>query len=314
MLETFLATVSPMMVMFLCILIGFGLKRTRVAPENTATVLSKLEIYVLLPAQILMTFLKYCTLETIRDQYRVVLYGCVAIALSVLMGCLLFRLFSKENYERRIYRYSLIIANTGFLGSAIVPQIMGEAALYTYMLFSLPLNVVLYSWCINTLVPEKKGEKKALWKRLLNPTMIALAAGILLGISGAGSVLPGFALTTLEKLSGCMGPIAMVLTGFVVGGYDLKELLKNKRVYIVSALRLTVLPCVIVACLVLLGADRNTALMAMFAYGAALGLNTVVIPAAHDGDTHTGAAMALISHVGAVVTIPLLYALLTQIL
>ena len=65
---------------------------------------------------------------------------------------------------------------------------------------------------------------------------------------------------------------------------------------------------------ILLGADKLTALLAMFGTGAALGLNTVVIPAAYDGDTRTGAAMAMISHVGAVLTIPLLYALFTQIL
>ena len=53
--------------------------------------------------------------------------------------------------------------------------------------------------------------------------------------------------------------------------------------------------------------------MAMFAFASALGLNTVVVPAAYDGDTTTGAGMAMISHVGAIVTIPLLYAVLTAI-
>ena len=84
--------------------------------------------------------------------------------------------------------------------------------------------------------------------------------------------------------------------------------------YIITFIRLLVLPCAAVAVLTLLGADKETALLAMFACGAALGLNTVVVPAAYDGDTRPGAAMAMISHIGAVVTIPLLYALLTQIL
>ena len=43
MLQTFSATISAMLVMFLCIAIGFLLRKFRLAPENTASVLSKLD-------------------------------------------------------------------------------------------------------------------------------------------------------------------------------------------------------------------------------------------------------------------------------
>ena len=106
----------------------------------------------------------------------------------------------------------------------------------------------------------------------------------------------------------------MVLTGFVIGGYRISELLTNKKVYIATGLRLIVLPLILVGVLWLLGADRLTLLLTVFAYSTALGLNTVVIPAAYDSDTKTGASMAMISHLGSIVTIPLLYSLLTHLL
>ena len=313
-LETFSATVSAMLVMFLCIAIGFILRKCRLAPENTASVLSKLELYVFLPAQILVTFLNYCTVETLQVQYRTVLYGALAVGLEIVIGLLVARFFSKEKTERNLYLYNLIIANMGFLGNAIVPQIMGQEALYSYLLFCLPFNIVLYTWAINLLIPPEKLEKKSIWKKLAHPTLIAMAIGVLLGLSGAGKVLPGFVSTTLTNLSGCMGPVAMLLTGFVIGGYKIGGLLRNVKVYIITVIRLLVLPCAAVAVLTLLGADKEISLLAMFACGAALGLNTVVVPAAYDGDTRPGAAMAMISHIGAVITIPLLYALFTQIL
>lgn len=312
--ETFSATISAMLVMFLCIAIGFLLRKFRLAPENTASVLSKLELYVFLPAQILVTFFNYCTVETLQVQYRTVLYGALAVAMEIVIALLVARFFSREKTERNIYRYNLIIANMGFLGNAIVPQIMGQEALYSYMLFCLPFNIVLYTWAINLLIPPEKLEKKSIWKKLAHPTLIAMAIGVIVGLSGLGKVLPGFVTTTLKNLSGCMGPVAMLLTGFVIGGYEIRGLLKNGKVYIITVIRLLILPSVTVGVLTLLGADKLTALLGMFGTGAALGLNTVVIPAAYDGDTRTGAAMAMISHVGAVVTIPLLYALFSQIL
>ena len=314
MIETFFATLSPMLVMFLCILVGFVLRKRKTAPENTATVLSKLEINVLLPALNLKTFLTYCTVESITSRWQMVLYGVVAVVLTMVMGIPLAKLFAKDKNERKIYRYSLMIANFGFLGNAIVPAIMGDAAMYDYMLFTIPLNILLYAWAFNSLIPEGKGQKKSVWKSLLNPTSVAMTIGIVLGLLGVGPKLPGFITTTLGNLSNCMGPLAMLLTGFVIGGYRLPELLKNKKVYLVTLLRLIVLPAVIMGVLWLLGAQRNVVFMALFAYSAALGLNTVVVPAAYDGDTHTGAGMAVISNAGAVITIPLMYALLTQLL
>jgi predicted permease len=175
--ETFLATLSPMLVMFLCILVGFVLRKSKVAPENTATVLSKLEINVLLPALNLKTFLTYCTVESIAARWQTVLYGAVAVTLSLAMAIPLAKLFTKDKNEVKIYRYSLLFANFGFLGNAIVPAIMGDAIMYDYMLFTIPMNIVLYAWAFNSLIPEGMGEKKSVWKSLLNPTSIAMTIG-----------------------------------------------------------------------------------------------------------------------------------------
>ena len=311
--DSFLATLSPMLVMLLSIVVGFLLRKIKAAPENTATVLSKMEINVFLPALILRTFLTYCTVESISSRYTTILYGAIAIAVAVPLGSVLAMLFTKDKNEFKIYRYSLMVANFGFLGNAIVPAIMGQEMMYNYMLFTMPLNFVLYLWAFNSLIPEGKGEKTSILKNLLKPTCIAMAAGVCMGLLGVGRVLPDFVRTTLNNLAGCMAPVAMILTGFVIGGYPLGSLLKNKRVYIATALRLFVLPAVIVAVLWLLGADNSTLFMAMFAFASALGLNTVVVPAAYGGDTTTGAGMAMISHVGAIITIPLLYALLTTL-
>lgn len=314
MLETFFATLSPMLVMFLCIMAGFVLRKTKVAPENTATVLSRLEFNVLVPALSLKTFLTYCTVDSIAAQWQTVLYGTAATVLAIVIGIPLAKLFTKDKNEYKIYRYSLIVANFSFFGNALVPAIMGEAAIYEYMLFTIPLIILVYAWAFNSLIPEGKGQKQSVWKSLLNPSSVSMVIGIILGLLGVGSILPGFVTTTLDNLSACMGPIAMLLTGFVIGGYRVSGLLKNKKVYIVTFLRLIILPAVIMGFLWLLGARGNILFMAIFAFSTALGLNTVVVPAAYDGDTHTGAGMAVISNAGAVITIPLMYALLTQLL
>lgn len=310
MLEAFLATLSPMMVMFSCIIIGFVVYKLKILPENTPSVLSKLEVNIFLPALVLSSFIRNCTVESIFAQSSVLLYGCIALVISLSMGIPLSYLFSKERNERNIYSYSLVIANCGFLGNAMASQVLGAEGLYLYILFYMPASACIYTWGMRMLIPEGKGQKKSIFKSLLNPSFVSMILGLALGLCGFGKIMPDFASTVLNNLAACMGPVAMLLTGVVIAQYDVLRLLKNKKVYFAAALRLLILPAIIVAVLWLLGADKLTLTLALFCFGSALGLNTVVFPAAYGGDTHTGASMAMISHVGAVISIPVLYALL----
>ena len=72
-LDAFIATLSPMLVMFSCIVIGFVLNKRKALPDNTSTVLSKLENSVLVPSLIINTFMSYCTVASLKQQYKMML-------------------------------------------------------------------------------------------------------------------------------------------------------------------------------------------------------------------------------------------------
>ena len=307
--NVFLATLSPMLVMFACMVIGFILNKKKLCPDNTVTVLSKLETYVLAPALTINTFSKYCTVASLSEQYQMILYCLLALAIAIGISCLLTPMFTGKGYNRNVYRYALTFGNFGFMGNAIVPAIFGEEALYSYMLFTLPLSLAVYTWGIASLIPKGEGKQNPM-KNLLNPSVFAVAIGAVLGLTGASAYVPDFVTSTLSGLGACMGPIAMVLTGFLIGNYSFKSLLSNQKIYIAAVLRLFILPALFILLLKLIGADSTSLIMCLFAFATPLGLNTVVFPAAYGGDTTTGASMAMISHTVCVITIPIMYALL----
>ena len=318
MLSTFKATLSPMLVMFLCIVIGFVLNKKKLCPENSASVLSKLENNVLIPALVINTFMKYCTVASLKEQYKLVLLSVLAVLIAIALAYPLCRLFEKKGYKQNIYRYAMAFGNFGFMGNAIVPAILGSEALYNYMLFTLPLNIAVYTWGASILIPKESkpddGKKQNPLLRLLNPAMVSIALGAVLGLTGAEAVIPAFITTTLGNLAACMGPLAMVLTGFVIGGYPLKTLVSDKKIYPATLLRLFVLPALYVGLMLLLGADDLTLTLCTFAFATPLGLNTVVFPAAYGQDTAPGAAMATVSHTLCVISIPVMVALLQWVL
>lgn len=308
--SVFSATLSPMLVLFVCMVIGFILNKKELCPRDTAQVLSKLENYILVPALIINTFSKYCTVESVSENYKYILYSLVALSIAIVIAIPLSKLFAKKPYDRNIYTYALAFGNFSFMGNAIVPAIMGEEYLYNYMLFTLALNVAVYTWGLLMLIPKSKAKKNPI-KALFNPIVVSIIIGALLGLSGAARYVPKFITSSISGFAACMGPLAMVLTGFVVADFDVVKLLKKRRVYTATALRLIVFPAIFVTVLYFLGADIVTLSLAFFAFGTPLGLNTVVFPAAYGGDTSIGASMAMISHTLCVISIPLLYSLLT---
>lgn len=320
MIETFLATVSPMLIMFVCMLIGFALRKCNLLPSDAAAVMSKLESYVFVPALSFHTFMTYCNINSIKENYNFVLFSVVGLAISLLMAIPLSYFFIKRGgdyYSRNIYKYALTFGNFGFMGNAIVPAILGGVyggdVLYKYMLFTLPLNLMVYSWGVILMIP-KSDNKSGVLKNLVNPIFIAIVLGALCGITGLTDKLPALVTTTVGYFKDCMTPVAMLLTGFVIGGYSLKDMFCNKKIYLATALRLILQPTVIIAVLILLKAPPLVTLMALFAYATPMGINTVIFPSAYGGDASTGASMATVSHTIGTLTIPLMYAFVSMIL
>lgn len=317
MFDLFSVTLSSMLVIFLYLLIGFILNKAKLVPENTGTVLSKLENYVFVPALVINTFSTQCSMESFKKYYTIIFYSIIALVSAFILSMLLAKHFSKnDSYKRSIYRYALVFANFGFLGNAIVPMILGAEdpeILYKYMLFTLPLQILAYTWGIAILIPGGQNSKTTL-SRLNNPIFYSIIIGIVLGLTGTEKYIPGFIMNTLSALSSCMAPVAMVLTGFVAGGYSIKTLLSDRKVYIATFLRLIILPTVILSVLYLFGASSFILTLALFAYATPLGINTVVFPSAYGGETKTGASMVMISHLLCIITIPLMYTLFATII
>lgn len=321
MLPTFIATLNPMLMLFLCMAAGYAVCRTGIMPKDSAAVLSKLETYVFCPALSFVTMSRYCTVASLGTHGINVLISVIAISLAIGIAIPLSGAFAKRGAVRGVYKYALAFGNFGYLGDPIVQALFGDAMLSYYKMFTLPLTVLVYSFGIAVLVP--KGEGKGFLKQIFNFPLIALLLGIIFGITGLGAHIPVFVGSTLDALKDCMGPVAMLIAGFTVANYGMSEMLKNRKVYIATALRLFLLPAIIVAAVfgakelisLVIGApiNNNVVFLAFFAFAAPLGLNTVVFPAAYGEDSSTGASMAMISHTLCVLTIPLLYALMTLI-
>ena len=310
-MDLFLPTLNQMAFLLLLIVVGYILARLRVVPDNTPAVLSKMENNVLIPALVMGTFMTNFTIASIGTAGKFLLAGFVVIGITAPIAVLLARLCSKDAYIRKIYTYGLAFSNFGFMGNAVVEALFPEIFM-EYLIFVLPFWMLIYVWGVPALLIPAEGERRTVGQRLksfLNPMFIAMLVGMALGLLARWFVMPAFFVSAVSTLGSCMSPVAMILTGMTIAKIDLKATFKNLSIYLVSAIRLVVIPAAAIAVLMLLPLERGLAVCILCSLAMPLGLNTIVVPAGYGQDTSVASGMALISHLLSCITIPLVFML-----
>jgi len=312
-MDTFLAAINQMAVLFTFIIIGFIAYRTKIIPQNGAQVLSKVEYWILLPALTVSVFAENFTIEKLGVAGKLFLFGFGLVLSMVAIAIISAKLCTKDKYLRNIYTYGLSISNFSYMGNAVVLAVFPEIFL-EYMIFTLPFSIVTYVWAVNLLLPENltKNTIKDKLKAFINPILISMLVGIILGLTGLK--LPGFLSTVISSAGSCMSPLAMILTGIVIAEMDLKRVLKNKGIYVTSALRLIMIPAIVMLFFILVPMDKSFVICSLCAIAMPFGLNVVIFPSAYGMDTSVGAGMTVVSHIAACVTIPVIFYLATTFL
>lgn len=306
--EIFSSVIFQIAVLFSFIFIGFTIRQGGFLPENSAEIFSKLENRILMPAVVINTFRTNCTVKNISEKWVFIAYSTGVLLFCIATGFVASRFLGKKEYLKKVYRYSISVSNFGFVGTAMVSGIYGAESmeLFDYLMFTLPLNLFTYSIGIAWLVPN--GHGKFSMKNFVNPIFVSIFIGAILGLLP----IPKFRLVTtiINSTAACMSPIAMILTGFVIGGYSFANLFGKWQTYVVAGIRLVFLPTVSVLVLKLFNAPQEAVVATLCANAMPLGLNTVIIPSAYGKSPDDGASMALVSQLTAVFTIPILFYIL----
>lgn len=304
----FLSTLNQMAVLLALIFIGYILSLYNVIPGNGVSLLSKLENNIFIPALMMSTFMQNFTIQRLNTAWQYLLCGFAVVVISIPIAIIFARACTKDSYVQKIYTYGLAFSNFGFMGNAVVAAVFPDVFM-EYLIFVLPFWVLIYIWGAPSLLIPSEGKKTVKDKFLacVNPMFIAVLAGMVIGVSNPP--VPSFFDSTVSALSNCMSPIAMLLTGMTIAQYSLKKIFKNVSIYVVSVIRLLVIPTGAVILLAFIPLPHGLALCTVCSLAMPLGLNTIVIPSAYGKDTSVAAGMALVSHLFSFLTIPFIFML-----
>ena len=281
----------------------------KIVPENSASVLSKLENTIFIPALVMGTFIQNFTVERISSAGTLLTVSFVVVIIAIPFAIAVSKLVTKDKYIQKIYTYGLSFSNFGFMGNAVVSSLFPDI-FFEYLLFTLPLWIFIYIWGVPRLLMADAGKKQTLreaLKSFVNPMFVGMLIGMIIGLFKIP--LPKWLVSVIDVSGSCMSPIAMLLTGMVVSFISLKKTFTNIPIYLISIIRLVVMPLIFVGVASFFDMQETIYICTLCSLAMPLGLNTIVIPSALGKDTTVAAGMAIISHLLSCVSIPVIFAL-----
>ena len=286
-------------VLFAFASIGFSLCKAKIINSESSKFLSTLVVWLFLPATTFKSFSTNFTVKYITEKYDIIITSAIAIIIIATSAYFFSKILTKDKYTRSVYTYSFTVPNSGYMGIPLTQALYGPGMLINLLIFTIPINIYLYTIGYCSLI-----KAKLTFKKLLNPPIFAMVLGAIIGLSGL--TLPDFVADFLSVASAPLGPCTMLILGMVLSEYKFGKLLKKPTNYIVVLFRLILIPTIFVSLFKLLGLT-NLVMPALIAYSMPCGLNTVVFPKLVGEDCETGAALTLISTVISMATIPFMF-------
>ena len=233
--------------MFLVLIVGFILGKTKIIDEVSSKGLSKLIVMVAQPALIInsITSTRYSL-----DNLKLALMG---VGLSLLLHCamaLIARLLClkiKDFNEQKITEFALVFGNTGFLGIPLFNALLPDKGGFVASFFIVGFNVLLWIIGLGIIARGREDIKLTAKKIFINKGTVASFIGFVIFLIPAipacqGFEFPFFISTALSYISGLCTPITMLLAGALIARKSLKSIFSNGRIYYLLALRLIAIP------------------------------------------------------------------------
>lgn len=217
----------------LIVLMGYGLVKSRLLKSEDSKPLSIIGLYIISPAVMIEAFQIDYTPEILQGLMLSLAMAVFLHIILIAIGAVLKRLLKLDPIEHAASIYS----NSGNLIIPIVMALFGREWVIYASCFIVVQTFLFWTHCRMIIVGKGNLSLKVMLK---NINMWAIFIGILL--FAFQIKLPNFINGTLSAVGMFIGPNAMLIAGMLIASIPLKSIVSSKRIYLITALRLLLIP------------------------------------------------------------------------
>jgi len=301
---SFWDTLSEMLVILFAIACGYGANRLGILGGETDKRISKLLLDITMPCMILGAVCTGDELPEASVLFSVLRVAAVFYLLEFAFVLIVPRLLGGTAGQRGVWRYTLVFPNVAFIGYPVASALFGGEALFYAVVLTLPFN--LMSFTLGPLMLT--GAKRFSLRRMFSPCVIASILALVLALARLRP--PAVAGESLEFLGSITVPLSLLFVGSLLAGLPLGSVMASPRLWVLTAVRLLVLPAVLCPILRCLGTEAMVLGIAVTQMAMPAAVNGSLLCMEYGGDAECMAQITLVSTLASIVTIPIVAAVL----
>jgi len=300
----FFDVLAEMLVILFAIAAGYAANHLGYLGGETDQKLSKLILNITMPAMIVAAVITGEELPEISVILSILEVGVVFYVLEFAFVLTVPKLLPGTAGQKGVYRYTLAFPNVGFIGYPVAVALYGDGALFYAAILALPFNLLSYS--LGPLMLAGAGRFR--WRQLLSPCIVASVLGLVLALTRLRP--PAIVGEMLDFVGSITVPLSLLVVGSLLAHMSPGKVLRSPKLWVLSVLRLLMMPALL--CLVLRGMHIEAMVLgiAVSQMGMPVAVNGTLLSMEYGGDTEAMAQVTFLTTLGAIVTIPVLAAVL----
>ena len=283
--------------------VGFYLNKKNILDVETSKKLSAMVVNLTSPLLIISSAGSVAG-GSQGDILLMLVAGLCLYASFPLLSFLMARMVHAPSGCRGVYQCMLMFANTAFMGYPVVQALYGETAIFYTTIFNFGYTILFYTYASYLL--DKEGGKSSRFnpKRLIN---IGLLSGLIaLIIPFSGITLPGIIMEPCSFIGSVTTPLSMLIVGSNMANYPLHDIFSEKRIYVVTAVRLLAMPLLTALYMSMITDNALLICMAAMTIGMPVGSMVAMASSQYEKQARIGSISVVMSTICSMVTIPVL--------
>lgn len=296
-------------VLFLEIVIGFFLVQIRIFDDGMVRRLSLFIGNVTLPALIVSAMNFAYDPVMMKNGTMILVIGFGYYVAAIMMAAAYMKLIQVQPRQEGVHGFSMIFANVGFMGYPVIQAIYGTEGLFYAAVYNIWFNLFLYTVGILLLSKHQKEGNHFQWKSLIsNPNLVALAVGLICFLFSIDKPEPID--LVFEQIGGLTTPLAMLTVGAMLHGSSVREIVRNRTLWLTSLLRMVWMPLLTYFVLKRFGIEGLAMGIPVVMAGMPAAANGAIFAQIYDADYQLSSQTVFLTTLLSVVSIPLLVLLL----
>ena len=225
--------------LLICFVLGYVLNRTHVLDMRGEKILGEILLKAVLPFMIISSSQTKFSFDELRAMAAMFAFAAAYYAVAIAVARVCYRQTNTSDDEQRVMTTCTVFANTGFVGFPLMHALYGDRGLLLAAVFNLVYNAFFYTYGPHIISKKPRFQLSELFSSTVSAASIA--AIVLFIIPWR---MPGFINSAISMVGDMSVPMAMMIMGSQLAAVDIRRLFFDWKPYIVSFIRLMLIPAV----------------------------------------------------------------------